>query len=123
MHYSIEMLVRSKSEVINYYERAAERWQQIWHGPGADRLEPLARMLQDEQMWFEKNCGGRWIGQEVMVVSGLAGLYSTADGFNGNEERARLLYDAFQSSFCSVEVKVIAEEVARSYDLVNTSAV
>jgi hypothetical protein len=58
-----------------------------------------------------------------MVVSGLAGLYNTATGFDGNEKRASLLYDAFQSSYCSVEVKSIAEEVARSYDLLATSRV
>jgi hypothetical protein len=74
-------------------------------------------------MWFEANCGGRWVGQEVMVVSGLAGLYSSETGFDRNEKRARLLYDAFQSSYCSVEVKSIAEEVARSYDLLDISRV
>lgn len=123
MHYSVEMLLHGQAEVIDYYRLAVERWQEIWSRPEASRLEQLARMLQHEQMWFEKNCGGRWVGQEIMVVSGLAGLYSTATGFDGNENRARLLYDAFQSSFCSVEVKSIAEEVASSYDLLDTSRV
>jgi hypothetical protein len=123
MHYSVEMLVHGHLEVIDYYRLAAERWQEIWSRPEASRLEQLARMLQHEQMWFEKNCGGRWAGQEIMVVSGLAGLYSTLTGFDVNEKRARLLYDAFQSSFCSVEVKSVAEEMARSYDLLDTSRV
>jgi hypothetical protein len=123
MHYSIEMVVRGQAEVIDYYRLAAERWREIWGRPEASQLEKLARMLQGEQMWFERNCGGRWIGQEIMVVSGLAGLYSTATGFDRNEKRARLLYDAIQSSFCSVEVKSIAEEVARAYDLLDTSRV
>lgn len=69
------------------------------------------------QLW------GRWVGQEVMVVSGLAGLYTTATGFDGRLDRARLLYDAFQSSYCSIEVKSIAEKVARSYDLLDASRV
>jgi hypothetical protein len=123
MHYSIEMLVRGQGEVIGYYQLAAERWREIWGRPEAGRLEQLARMLPQEQRWFEENCGGRWVGPEILVVSGLAGLYASAAGFNGNEERARLLYDAFQSSFCSVEVKIVAEEMARSYDLIGASRV
>jgi hypothetical protein len=123
MNYTVEMLVRGQAEVINYYRLAAERWREIWGRPEASQLEQLARMLQAEQMWFEQNCGGRWVGQEIMVVSGLAGLYSTATGFDCNEPRARLLYDAFQSSLCSVEVKSIAQEVARSYDLLDTGRV
>ncbi|MGO8752056.1 MAG: hypothetical protein ACLQNE_39455 [Thermoguttaceae bacterium] len=123
MHYSVEMLVRGRAEVVEYYRVAAERWGEIWHRPDAHDLARLSKMLSSEQMWFERNCGGRWVGQEVMVVSGLAGLYSTEVGFDDRLEQARLLYDAFQTSFCSVEVKSIAEEVARSYDLLNESRV
>lgn len=121
MHYSVEMLIRGQAEVMDYYRVAAEHWLNIWARPEANDLEQLARMLTNEQAWFEHHCGGRWIGQEIMVVSGLAGLYSTEAGFDRYEGRARLLYDAFQSSFCSVEVKITAEEVARSYDLVGAS--
>jgi hypothetical protein len=74
-------------------------------------------MLSAEQMWFERNCGARWVGQEIMVVSGIGMLYSTKAGFGDNADRARVLYDAFQQSFCSIEVKSIAREVAESYGL------
>jgi hypothetical protein len=123
MHYSLEMLVRGQAEVVGYYQAAANRWREIWSRPESRDLDSLAKMLLSEQMWFERNCGGRWVGQEIMVVSGLAGLYTTATGFEDNLQRARLLYDAFQSSYCSAEVKSIAEEVARSYDLLDASRV
>lgn len=123
MHYSLEMLVQGKSEVVDFYRTAAQRWSMIWKQKESHELSSLAKMLTSEQSWFEKNCGGRWIGQEVMVVSGLAGLYTTAAGFDAELPRARLLYDAFQSSYCSVEVKSIAEEVARSYDILVASRV
>jgi len=113
------MLVRGQGEVVGYYQSAAIHWQEIWSRPESGELAALAKILQSEQFWFELHCGGRWVGQEIMVVSGLAGLYSTATGFEDNLERARLLYDAFQSSYCSIEVKSIAEEVARSYDLLD----
>lgn len=123
MHYSVEMLVRGQDKIVKYYEEAAKHWREIWAREDALDLAKLAKMLTSEQMWFEDNCGGRWVGQEVMVVSGLVGLYSTEVGFDGNLEKAHLLYDAFQTSFCSIEVKSIAEEVARSYDLLNASQV
>jgi hypothetical protein len=123
MHYSMEMLVRGEDQVMKFYRDAADRWRVIWGRPESRTLASFARLLQSEQLWFEQNCGGRWDGQEIMVVSGLVGLYSTQVGFEDNLPRARLLYDAFQSSYCSVEVKSIAEEVARSYDLLETSRV
>ena len=42
---------------------------------------------------------------------------ATKAGFEENAGRARLLYDAFQRSYCSIEVKGKAREVAASYDL------
>jgi hypothetical protein len=121
MHYSVELLVRGDPAIVEYYRTAAHHWQGIWAKEESRNFELLAKLLTAEQDWFERHCGGRWLGQEVMVVSGLAGLYTTAAGFNHNLERARRLYDAIQSSFCSVEVKSIAEEVAKSYDLLDSS--
>ena len=123
MHYSMEMLIQGKSEVVGFYRTAADRWREIWSRRESRDLPSLAKLLTSEQLWFEHNCGGRWVGQEVMVVSGLAGLYTTEAGFDDKLPLARLLYDAFQSSYCSVEVKSIAEEVARSYDLLDASRV
>ncbi|HEV7222646.1 MAG TPA: hypothetical protein VGN42_08095 [Pirellulales bacterium] len=123
MHYTIEMLIQGRGEIIAFYHAAADHWRAIWDREDAANLEMLARMLPTEQMWFEKNCGGRWVGQEIMVVSGFALHYSTEGGFVENGyERARLLYDAIQSSLCSVEVKVIAEDVAESYDLIESTS-
>jgi len=123
MHYSLEMLVQGKREIVDFYQIATDRWGEIWSREASRDLGSLANLLPSEQMWFERHCGGRWIGQEVMVVSGLAGMYTTEAGFDHQLDKARLLYDALQSSYCSVEVKSIAEEVARSYGLLDASRV
>lgn len=123
MHYSLEMLTRGNSKVIEHYKSAADRWKEIWARPESHKLAPFAKLLTTEQSWFEDHCGGRWVGQEVMVVSGIAGLYTTFSGFDDKLPQALLLYDAFLSSYCSVEVKSIAEEVAQSYGLLDTSRV
>jgi hypothetical protein len=117
MHYTVELLVNGDSNVGEYYRLAVERWKEIWAQPDSGNLARLATRLSNEQMWFEQKCGTRWVGQEIMVVSGFGMLYTTAAGFDQNIERARLLYDAFQQSYCSIEVKGIARDVAASYDL------
>ena len=101
----------------DYYQEAVKRWKEIWSRPGSREIVRLATQLSSEQSWFEHKCGGRWVGQEIMVVSGFGLLYSTSEGFEDNLDRARLLYDAFQQSYCSIEVKSIAREVAESYGL------
>jgi hypothetical protein len=108
MHYTIERLVQGDRSVCDHYL------------PESQDLVRLATMLSSEQTWFERNCGPRdhrEIGREVMVASGFGLLYTTRAGFDDRAERARLLYDALQSSFCSIEVKVVARDVAASYGL------
>jgi hypothetical protein len=117
MHYTIELLVNGDARVVEYYRAAVQHWREIWARPEAKDLTKLATLLSDEQLWFEQNCGTRWVGQEIMVVSGFGMLYSTRSGFEDNAGRARLLYSAFQRSVCSIEVTGMARDVAAAYDL------
>jgi hypothetical protein len=117
MHYTIEFLLKSDANILEFYKKALERWESIWGSLKSKDVAKLATKLSGEQSWFEHNCGGRWVGQEIMVVSGIASLYSTQVGFDKNEQQAHFLYDAFQRSTCSIEVKGIAHEIARSYNL------
>src|SRR5690348_12272750 len=104
MHYTIELLVNGDPQVGDYYRLAVQRWKEIWARPEAGDLTNMASLLSSEQMWFERHCGTRWVGQEIMVVSGIGMLYTTQAGFGQNAGRARFLYDAFQRSYCSIEV-------------------
>src|ERR1700722_7386276 len=117
MQYTIGLLVNGERDVLEYYRLAVDRWKQIWSRPESSDLVSLATMLSNEQMWFEQNCGSRRVGQEIMVLSGFGMLYTAQTGFDGQEEGARLLYDAFQRSFCDLEVKGIARDMAVFYGL------
>lgn len=117
MYYTIEMLVTGSREIVDYYGAAERRWGEIMARPEARDVVALARMLTSEQDWFERNCGGQYIGQEIMVVAGMGRLYSTGYGFDDKADQARRLHDAFQQSYCSLEVKSIAREVAQMYGL------
>jgi hypothetical protein len=123
MRYSVEKLLHGQAEIVDYYRKAADRWQWIWSQPEVENLETFARFLREQEPWFENNCGGRWLAQEIMVVSGFAGLYHVPTGFEDNLERAKLLFDAFRISRCSIDARCITEEVAKSYHLFENSLV
>jgi hypothetical protein len=117
MHYTVERLLRGDRMIVAHFQAAAARWVEILSTPESQETESLAKLLQSQQMWFERNCGGRWPGQEVMVLAGFGSLYSTEAGFENNRHRAAMLTQAFAVSACSFEVKSIAQSVARQYDL------
>lgn len=117
MHYTTELLIQGDKDVLLYYERALQRWREILAEYGDKSLEGLAKKLSSEQYWFEENCGSRWVGQEIMVITGLTQYYTTERGFDENRSLALKIYNAFMQSYCSLEVKGVAEEVAKSYFL------
>lgn len=68
MHYTIESLLDG-APVANWYQTAKQYWQQVLSQIDPTDPDAIARVASDEQSWFERNCGGRWVGQEIMVVS------------------------------------------------------
>ena len=113
MEHTIEALIKGDPEVANNYARGAKRWVVILRTNPSGL--PLAERLPIEEAWFEVNCGGRRLGQEVMAVTGIAHLYSTEDGFGDNQESAQQVSAAIQASTCSVEVKGVADRMAQLY--------
>ena len=113
MEHTIEALIKGDPDVAQNYARGAKRWAVILRTDPSGF--PLAERLSIEQAWFEINCGGRCLGQEVMAVTGIARLYGTADGFGDNQETAQRVSAAIQASTCSVEVKELARRTAQIY--------
>lgn len=117
MHTTIEMLMKGDQSVPENFMAAAGRWKDLLADIDDVDVGTLARRLTDNQMWFEHNCGGRWVGQEVMVWTGFAHLYSTHTGWDGNESRGEKLAAAFSTSMVSLEVKGGARRAAKSYSI------
>lgn len=117
MNYTIELLMKENENILRYYKLAYSHWREILSSNDNNDAKSLSKKLTNEQMWFEDNCGGRYIGQEIMVVSGISQFYSTQNGFNGKEKNALIVYEAFKMSFCSLEVKSKADQVAKQYYL------
>jgi hypothetical protein len=115
MHYTVEKLMYSQEAVQAYFVAAKNKWSELLSDIDTVDLEDLATRLSSAQFWFEKNCGGRFPGQEVMAWSGFGYLYRTSDGFGEREEQAVKLQQAFKNSMCSLEVKSHAKKAAGSY--------
>lgn len=120
MHYTVELLLAGDRKIVTYYKTALTHWAEIINRRGLiSDVDTLASFLTSEQSWFEANCGGREIGQEIMAVVGIAQFYSTTDGFT-DRIRARRVYKALRRSYCSLEVKSHAKRVAQDYRLLDS---
>lgn len=117
MHYTIDRLISDVDDIQRYYSAAVQRWKTIVGSASFSDTQNLARSLRSEQMWFEQNCGGRSLGQEIMVIVGIAQFYRISDGFDVRLPSAMRVYEAIQMSYCSLEVKHQAKRVAQVYGL------
>ncbi|GAB6253514.1 hypothetical protein BCSAG_48320 [Bacillus cereus] len=107
-------LLENNENILGYYQEAKRVWEKIWADPKSETVEGLAEELSFHQISsFEQHCGGRWLGQEVMVHSGFMLLYDEGAGFDGNEEKVTRLKEAFQKAHLSGEVHSRAERLAK----------
>ncbi len=114
MHYTIEALVTGNDASV-WYRNAVKHWEEVLADVDPTDAKAIAKLADLEQMWFEQNCGGRFIGQEVMVVSGIGQYYRTSDGFDNRLDQAKAMYNGLRSSMCSVEIHHHADDMAKSF--------
>ena len=111
-------LLKGNVQVVQYYQIAKQKWDVFFKTHQDQPMSVWATWLTDEQIsFFEHQCGGRSLGQEVMAWSGFGALYSTRVGFEDNLALAKKLATAFANSSCSVEVKGQAARAAVSFHL------
>lgn len=115
MHYTIEKLMHFQEPVQQYFIAAQQKWAKILANIDSISTANLAETLSNHQDWFESNCGGRLLGQEIMAWSAFGYFYSTDSGYGENEEKVKKLAESFQSSTCSGEVLSHAEDAAKLY--------
>lgn len=117
MHNTIAKLMSGDEQIVTHYSVARGMWREIMNKFPDINPSDLSKELTFKQLSFEHNCGGRWLGQEIMVVTGITQFYTISNGFGKNKEKAIRVYKAFLMSYCSIEVKGLAEDVAKSYYL------
>ena len=124
MKYTIQKLIEGDREIVDYYQQAKVIWDEISEiidMSDESNIRALAHELTSRQISnFEHKCGGRYIGQEIMAWYGIAQYYRVEDGFGPEQDRllsAKNVYEAFQNSSCSIEVKSAARNAAKFYNL------
>ncbi|MDD1513818.1 hypothetical protein [Priestia megaterium] len=116
--FTVDALLENNSQVLQYYQTASRLWEDICNDPQSETSEGLSRILSNRQLTFEERCGGRPLGQEVMVWVGFGQLYSPYNGYTDDSRaKAHLLKEAFRLSYCSFEVKSLADDASSSYDV------
>lgn len=102
---------------FGFYLTALDRWSELLAASPLRDVASLAATLSAEQRWFERHCGGRGLGREVMVLCGIGRFYNTASSFRSRLSGARFVADAFEASGCSADVKASARHAASFYGL------
>lgn len=115
---TIHALLNGNEKIIEFYKNAEKLWGEIWKDNKSDTVEGLAELLSNYQLDFEHECGGRYLGQEIMAFSGFGLLYDSYVGFEGeSKEKAIRLNNAFKKSNCSIEVEGSARRAVELYNL------
>lgn len=117
MHYTIERLVQGDRAISDYWARAVDLWRVLREENKDSSLEDFGRKIHAAQSSFEQNCGGRWIGQEIMGWAAVAQFYQSADTFGDREDEAVRVVRAFRASWCSSEAKAWLNRAVADYDL------
>lgn len=115
--YTLEELINGNNEIVQYYSNARQIWLQIRESEQFQNIDSLAQELTNRQFEFEHQCGGRWLGQEIMAAVGIGQFYNSHVGFEATMEDVMKVKDAFMQSYCSLEVKWHAERIAGIFNL------
>jgi hypothetical protein len=128
MFFTIDEIMKQNRDIFKWYKNARKIWEALlikWDISKQSNIDGLANDLWKYQHSFERHCGGKTIGQEIMVITGIVQFYNVNVGFEQewntpNDHRLKKainVYKAFQRSSCSMEVKFTAKNVAKSYGL------
>ncbi len=115
--YTLELLIQGDPDIVDYYNNARNLWQEIRESANFNDVASLAQDLANKQFQFERECGGRWLGQEIMAIVGIGQFYNSNVGFDATIEDAIKVKNAFAQSYCSLEVKWHAEKTVEIYGL------
>lgn len=115
--YTLENLIQGNADIVEFYNNARHLWRQLRESEHFCTVDSLAQELTNIQLQFEAQCGGRWIGQEIMAIVGIGQFYSSEIGFDATLDDALKVKNAFAQSYCSIEVKWHAENAVKLFSL------
>ena len=107
------LLNKGDKTVLDIYKDAHAMWVDVFSKEWT--VTDLSDTLGSVQIKFEhslKKYGlNRWEGQEIFVITGLTYF---EDDYDTNENRANKVSQAFELSWCSIEVKSLAKRFSEA---------
>ncbi|MCF8449986.1 MAG: hypothetical protein K9G49_08980 [Taibaiella sp.] len=103
--FTIIDLINGKDVIIQYYKNAKEIWEEIINSDDFSSIDKLVKMLEFSQTRFENECGGKYLGREIMAFVGVGQFYNDLIGFDNNYDDVIKVRDAVSKSYCSIELK------------------
>lgn len=110
---TLMLLKDNDRKVLDIYREANDIWKNEF--PEKWTIKELADKLSSLQIHFEHRMEkfglDRWEGQEIFVVSGLSYYL---DDTNAGSHKADKVREAFEISFCSIEVKGLSKRLSKA---------
>ena len=120
MDLTLHKLIEGDQDIVRYYQNAHSIWKNILKNFSVSQVQSIANDLRDRQLnHFEKECGGRDMGKEIMGVVGIMQFHSESTAFEKTRDDAEAVYQAIRESMCSVEVKHEAKMIAKMLYLID----
>lgn len=111
---TFELLKKGDKKVLDIYKDANKMWVEIFSKDWdvTDLSDTLGRVQTSFEYNLEKYGLNRWEGQEVFVISGLTYFDNE---FDSNDNKAHKVSQAFEMSWCSIEVKSLAKRLSKAF--------
>lgn len=111
------LLSNGDKNVTEYYSNAIVIWKEIKVHSAFSSVVSLSKELADRQSEFESNCGGRYLGREIMPTVGVGQFYTQEIGFEDSENDVIKVVNALFAGCCSAEVKLWTVKICRIFHL------
>jgi hypothetical protein len=115
--FTIRELINGEGDVCQYYKNANEIWAEIRNSDAFSSVDKLAKRLESTQATFEAQCGGKYLGREIMAFVGIGQFCNELIGFDYDYDDAIKVRDAVSESYCSIEVKWYFENAVNHFGL------
>ena len=115
--FTMSELLKGNENIVQYYINAKKIWLEIREGEDFSSIETLANKLEVMQSRFEIECGGKYLGREIMAFVGVGQFNNELIGFENDYDGVFKVTDAVAQSFCGIEVKWYFENAIKHFGL------
>jgi len=116
---TIELLLKGDQEIVEIYRRAQLIWKETLRKGKKLSQRDFATLVHDSENEFIALCRDKYLGCEVMGISGIGQFYSTRQTVRtmSNPRKARRIWFAMHEARVHVETMNAASGIAHLYGI------